>query len=244
MIASFHVVEYRRAVVSPPKRLAGRICGLRFWRPFNVGGDFAYFREHPTRRALYPRLRPDFHRWAFYGVWEDDAALGEFMAGSNEAATWHEAREAWHLRLRPLKAKGSWPGTSVLASVPPTPASAATGPVAHLVRLDLSLRGTLAMWATAAPHVLRFLPDSDELLVGLPLVDRPYTQPVSFSLWRSAEAARSFARGREGHATSVATVRRWQPNLAECHATASFVPYHAAGTLNGCKPLAEFAATT
>jgi hypothetical protein len=62
MIASFHLVEYRRRSFSPPKRLAGQAEGLLFWRPLNVGGDFAWFREHTSRRALYPRLRPDLHR--------------------------------------------------------------------------------------------------------------------------------------------------------------------------------------
>jgi hypothetical protein len=110
------------------------------------------------------------------------------------------------------------------------------------VRLDLSLRGTLAMWATAAPHILHFIPDADELLLGLSLVDRPYSQPTSFSLWRSPEAARTFTRNRQGHVASVATVRRWQPDLADRHATASFTPYRATGTWNGRDPLAGFMA--
>jgi hypothetical protein len=81
MIASFHLVKYRRFSL-PAKRLAGRVEGLRFWRPLNVGGDFAWFREHPSRWALYPRLRPDLHHWAFYAVWEDESFLNEFLAGS------------------------------------------------------------------------------------------------------------------------------------------------------------------
>ena len=44
MLASFHIIEYRKPTLSPPKRLAGQVAGLRFWRPLNIGGDFAWFR--------------------------------------------------------------------------------------------------------------------------------------------------------------------------------------------------------
>ena len=80
VLASFHIVEYRKPAFSPPKRLAGRVAGLHFWRPLNIGGDFAWFREHPSRWSLYPRLKPDFRRWAFFAVWEEEAALEQFLA--------------------------------------------------------------------------------------------------------------------------------------------------------------------
>ena len=89
------------------------------------------------------------------------------------------------------------------------------GTVAHLVRLDLSARGTLAMWGSAAPNLLRHLPDSTELLLGIPLVDRPYVQPVSFSVWRSPGSAADFAYRGEGHRHAVERVRRSQPDLAD-----------------------------
>jgi hypothetical protein len=73
VIASFHVIEYRKPVLSPPRHLADQVAGLLFWRPFNIGGDFGWFRDHPSRWGLYARLRPNFHRWAFYAVWESAA---------------------------------------------------------------------------------------------------------------------------------------------------------------------------
>ena len=39
MIASFSILTHRKRQFSPPKRLAGQVPGLRFWRPLNVGGD-------------------------------------------------------------------------------------------------------------------------------------------------------------------------------------------------------------
>jgi len=111
------------------------------------------------------------------------------------------------------------------------------GPVAHIVRLDLSLRGTLAMWGSAAPSVLHHLPESSDLLFGLPLVDRPYVQPVSFSVWRTSESAMTFAYQDGGHSAAVARVRRSQDDLMDRYSTASFEPYRVDGTWKGNNPL-------
>jgi hypothetical protein len=112
------------------------------------------------------------------------------------------------------------------------------GPVAEIVRVELSLRGTLAMWGWAAPHVLAHVPDERALLLGLPLVDRPYTRPVSFSLWRSSRAAQAFAYGSSGHREAIERVRRVQGDLMHRHSAGRFKPYRSAGTWLGRNPLA------
>src|SRR6266536_3011157 len=236
MIASFHIVEYRKPVFSPPKRLADEVTGLRFWRPLNIGGDFAWFRDHPGRWGLYARLRPHFRHWAFYGVWEEEAALEEFLTTSETGRAWSETTaEICHFWLRPNRVRGPWRGIAVLRD---SEAERADGPVAHIVRLDLSLRGTLAMWGSAAPNLLHHLPESTELLLGLPLVDRPYVQPVSFSVWRTTASATTFAYREQGHRDAIACVQRSQTNLLDRSPTGSFEPYRCEGTWKGNIPLA------
>jgi hypothetical protein len=236
VIASFHIVKFRWPSFLPPARLAASVPGLCFWRPLNIGGDFAWFREHPGRRHLYPRLKPDFRRWAFYGVWDEEQALEDFLRSSETAGRWREAAaETCHLWLRPLRCRGAWPGVQLLEV--PEPKVRSAGPVAHLVRLDLTARGAAAMWAFAAPNLLHRLPDSEELLLGLPMVDRPYLQPVSFSLWRDRDAALRFAHQGRGHRDAVARVRRSQANLLERYSTAAFQPYRCQGSWNGRNPL-------
>lgn len=235
MIASFHCIRYRRPVVRPPRRITRDTPGARFWRPLDIGGDFAYFRAHPTRRALYPRLRPDFHHWAFFAAWEDEAALDAFLERSPVGEDWRNgASEAWHLWMNPTQVHGPWEGMRALAGSLTT---AADGPVAEIVHLDLSLRGTFAMWGWAAPHLLAHLPDEDELLLGLPLVDRPYTQPVSFSLWRSATEARAFAYRNRAHREAIERVRHGQPDLIRSHSAGRFHAYRSRGTWGGRDPL-------
>lgn len=243
MIASFHIVRFRRPTMSPPARRPANVAGLRFWRPLSIGGDFGWFRDHPGRRHLYPRLRPDPWRWAFYGVWEGEGALDAFLTHPEIAGRWTEsAAEACHFWLRPIRARGAWPGVQLLEQ--PQSMVQSDRPVAHLVRLDLTARGAAAMWGWAAPNLLYHLPDRDELLLGLPMVDRPYLQPVSFSLWRDREAARRFAHVDNGHSTAVARVRRSQANLLQHYATASFEPFRCQGSWNGHNPLHSSAIPT
>ena len=219
-------------MLSPPKQLVGRVAGLRFWRPLNIGGDFAYFREHPSRLSLYPRLKPDFRRWAFYAVWDQEAAIEQFLTASETGQAWSETTtEACHFWLRPRLARGRWEGIEILKGSESK--GRVDGPVAHLVRLDLTPRGTLAMWGFAAPDVLHHLPDGHELLLGLPLVDRPYVQPVSFTVWRTAESAMTFAHRQQGHRDAVARVRRSQNSLLDRYSTAGFEPYRCDGTWKG-----------
>jgi hypothetical protein len=230
MIASMHLVRYRRRVLRPAKDLAGRIRGLRYWRPLNIGRDFAWFREHPARRHLYPRLRPDFCRWAYFGVWDDQAAYDAFTA--DPPPTWADGREeSLTMGLRPIAAHGTWAGTQALGLS--RRAAPAAGAVAHLVRLDLSLRGTLAMWGSAVPGVLHCLPDRADMLLGIPLVDRPYSHPMSFTVWSSADAVSRFAHHGQGHRTAVARVQHSQPDLAACYSTAEFEPFQWQGTWQG-----------
>ncbi len=231
MIASFHLIDYRKRVFSAPKPLAEHVAGLRFWRPLNIGGDFAWFREHPSRWGLYARLKPDFRRWAFYAVWDDEAALEDLLTASEIGRAWSEAAQACHFWLRPTHVRGPWKGMQVLQGF--ESAEDLDGPVAHLVRLDLSPRGTLAMWGSAAPNVLHHIPDSDELLLGLPLVDRPYVQPMSFSVWRTPQSAMTFTHHEKGHRESVARVRRSQHDLLARFSSGSFDPYRCDGMWNG-----------
>jgi hypothetical protein len=242
LIASFHIVEYRKRVFAPPKQPAGRVEGLRFWGAFNVGGDFAWFREHPSRWRLYPRLRPDFRRWAFYAVWDDDAALDEFMTGSETACAWrHASVQTCHLWLRPNRVRGPWQGMQVLRGFegPGQP----TGPVACIARADLSPRGMLAFWGSAAPHILQHLPDDEEMLLALPLVDRPYAQPVAFSVWRNADSAMTFVHREGGHRDAVQRMARSQHDFRARHSSGHFEAYRCEGSWNGRQPLTQASIT-
>ena len=227
---------YRKRLFIPPSRLAKTVKGLRFWTSLNIGGDFAWFRLHPSRWELYRRLKPDFRRWAFYAVWDDEMALSDFMVNSPTSQSWkEECRQGWHLRLRPLRATGPWMGTKALQTSDAPLKS--EGPVAVLVRLNLTLRGTIAMWGSAAPALLPHLPGPEDLLAAIPLMDRPYMQPVSFSVWPSLSRAMDFVYKQKAHMAAVVRVQNSQPNLIESHSAAQFLVSGSEGSWNDRNPL-------
>jgi len=109
------------------------------------------------------------------------------------------------------------------------------------VRADLTLRGTLAFWGSAAPGVLAHIPRDAELLAGIPLVDRPYTQPVSFSLWRDVGSFAAFAHRGDGHHDAITRVRKSQASLLDRVSSGRFLPYRSEGSWQGRNPLNEAA---
>jgi hypothetical protein len=240
VLASFHVVHFRRPKIVPPRKLVGKVEGLRYWGALNVGGNFHELREsaHP-RWALYQKLKPDFFRWAFFGVWDDEAALAHFLGQSSIGRAWTErSREALHLWLKPIRLRGRWVAIQELAGAEES--HLPKSPVAFITPLDLSLGSTLRMWLSAAPSILPYVPTAKDVVLALPLVDRPYTQPMTFTIWKSIDQALAFAYRDGHHSRAVEHVDQKRADFSErCFSAAAFYPWRAVGTWNGQDPLAQ-----
>ncbi len=192
-IASFHLV--REPTWKTPLALARlgtdriwlrRTRGLVFWRLLGTGAG-----DHTGSGA-------DLARTAVFAVWEDEAALEEFLRTSHIARRWRGAQESWHVRLRGVGGHGRWRGVDPLDGLE---AGSADGPVAIITRADVR-RHSWKAFGAASNVVDAELHTAAGLIDVVGIGEAPVGRLATFSLWETAGSGADVrvldARSRRG----------------------------------------------
>src|SRR5688572_26475406 len=122
--------------------LLARTPGLEFWKLLGTG------------RGQAMTLSADLRRWALFASWSSENALDAFLASSEIAERWASLSvEAFHVRLEPLRAKGSWNGRALFAGASAAPADGE--PVAVLTRATIRPSRLVRFYSSILPPAQR-----------------------------------------------------------------------------------------
>ena len=195
--------------------------GLEFWRSLGVGND----------RRVALSFRPD--RRAVFAVWRDEDALDDFLAASDVARRWLDARASWHVRLCLIEGHGSWAGAEPLADMD---RGATEGPVVTVTHASIAVRAVPA-FTRRSRVVSRSLGEVSGLRAVVGVGELPIGRLGTVAVWADDAAATRAPTSWPEHVAAMhhARERGWFTESL----FARFVPFHSAGTWSGIDPVAH-----
>ena len=223
VIASIHVADVAVSSALRLLRKAPRPQSIEGLRHANVA------MAAQLSGSLLPS--PTLGRVGLVAFWDDDDALGHFLATHPVAGM---LADGWHTRLELLRASGTWPGLP--ADVAPARTIDHDGPAVVLTLGRLRL--------TQAVRFLRSSAKAQASAVGAPgltwatgLARPPFV--ATCSIWQTTRDLSSYAYGHRDPAHPEAIAADKASPFHHESAFIRFRPYAGRGHLDGKNPLTE-----
>lgn len=212
----------------------------RFWALSQM--QFGHSRVRGTDGLNFYRLlgsgrgsgfdwRPEWGRYAFLGVWENESSAQDFFS-SNEFFREYRSRSVgtYTIYMRCTTSHGQWGGEAPFEQQ----IQAEGGPIAVITRATIKTKFVLHFWRFVAP-VARSLGGYSERKLSVGIGEWPIFMQATFSLWTNKEAMLDYAYKNPQHRGVVEMTRKLGWYREELFAR--FAPYKSEGTWYGDDPL-------
>ena len=192
--------------------------------------------------------------WALLTVWDGDADVRRFAAGTTHRRWNRLADERLDVLMTPLASRGRWAGREPFG-VPSVGARRTAGvgvgaevgangvrgtngggSIAAITRARLRVGRAVSFWR-AVPPVSADLAGVDGLRLAIGIGEAPIGLQGTFSLWQSADQLNEFAYRRPAHREVVSRTERERWYAEELFAR--FAVRSVEGTFEGRRPLAD-----
>lgn len=201
-----------------------RVPGLRFSKLLGSGAANGF------------GVWPNFDRYGFMAVWEEEALAEAFFRRHPLWAAYQQrSAEQWTVRLAPLKAQGLWDGQNPFDYGTKAIAAPADTPVAVLTRASIHWRKTPRFWKFVEPTSAA-LAHAAGVRAAIGLGELPLVRQATFSVWESAQAMQAYAYKDPKHREVIKLTHRENWYAEELFAR--FLVLGSAGTIDGREPLA------
>lgn len=194
-VASFHLGDFRtRRAISKMVALPAERWELASTPGCVLGKVLGTSRKGTTKMSV------EIGRWAMFAVWEDSAALRNFVDQSPIVRRWERnAASVSHFELEPFSSKGEWSGMDPFPDLgiagrkdPPE------GRIAVLTHANIRPTKALAfLKAVPAVDEVLFRQPGNELALGIG--EWPLLQQATFSIWDSNDSLTQFAYRGDQH---------------------------------------------
>ncbi len=168
------------------------VDGLQFGKMLGSGGGNGF------------SILPNFGVYALLGVWRDEAAAREFMAGGELFVECKKVSTGCRtFFMRTATVHGSWEGQS------PFVVNAVAGPadpVCVITRATIARRHLWHFWRYVPP-VSRSVIGREGLRYAIGIGELPIIQQATFSWWESNEAMQNYAYKSRHHSEVVRKTR-------------------------------------